>query len=95
METPPKTSKATQLYNQVYYQQNKERLNRERCAKAKADAQRKRAIKHIMSQINALYVSIEGDNIAVVMEDPDLQSKYNDLVTGIREKHLEKLKLIN
>jgi hypothetical protein len=29
------------------------------------------------------------------MEDPDLQSKYNDLVTGIREKHLEKLKLIN
>jgi len=91
-ENQTNTSEKPLSRNQIYYRANKERLNAERCAKAKVEWQRKKAIKHILGNIKALFMGIEGENFDVVMEDPALKEKYNTLICDIREKHLEKLK---
>ena len=81
-----------QAYRKRYYEENKARLNAERTHKRKEENERRRQIAGIMSNIRNLFSSIQGDNVKVVFENPELKVLYNTLINGIRDKHLERLK---
>ena len=80
--------------SQAYYQANKDRLNRERYAKYKAQVERKKEVKELMNRIESLYRGIDKTNFSFITESPSLKAKYDDLINEVREKYIVVLEKI-
>jgi hypothetical protein len=89
------TSNPPLTRSQAYYRANKERLNRERYAKYKAEVERKKEVKELMYRIESLYRGIDKSNFSFIMECPSLKAKYDDLIDEVREKYLVNLQNLN